>query len=322
MRRGTAHLVMPENIDAVQDIDEVLLLAFDFEDDMPQDMGPARTGWHADVLDSIHAETGVYVADLLPLSGGDPDYAKIEARLNAAGFDTYDSDTRLEVYRGPVVCSPECGEDCHRDDEPAGAWVGRMHVSADMLGHPDDANPHGITRPHLRDLDPETLAGITCDGCGRTGLDEYACPLALKHNEPTCLDCCGCPEHVADAATLAAVLDPENTGTRVDLARARRALDALGDPADWDDLAVVEYYVQEVREALAAPAPIEHAGAGRYTATLIIGDVYEVTLEAGDIDEAREMLEDLDPDNLDDDVTAEWCEVSRHVLELDQDGPR
>lgn len=316
MRRGTAHLVMPENIDGVQDIDEVLALAFDFEDDMPQDMGPARTAWHADVLDSILAATGVYVADLLPLTGGDPDYAKIEARLNAAGFDTYDSDTRLEVYRGPVICSPECGEDCHRDDEPAGAWVGRMHVSADMVGHPDDANPHGIPRPdaatlaavldpeHIRDARAYVAARLeNCAEWENDGDDDE------PHGDRAALE-------VLDTALDALA------GLPVDVARARRALDALGDIYEDDDINVLAYYIQEVREALAAPAPIEHAGAGRYTATLIIGDVYEVTLEAGNIDEAREMLDDLDPDNPDEGTTAEWCEVSRHVLELDQDGPR
>lgn len=337
MRRGTNHEYMPEDV-----ADDAYVLGLDFADDMPERFGPERFGWHVAALVNIHAATGVAVSDLFPADDTrDPDYSTLCGRLNFAGFDTYESDTTLEIYREPVTCSEDCAEECR----PAGAWLGRLHVSADMLG-PDDVNPHGIPRPLLRELDADTLAAIPCDGCGSRVLDWYACPGALKNNEPTCLDCCGCPEHaeMCDAcgeSLPANALTEHGDGTAtcgpcsvivkatgqvgahdlesIDMARARRALDALGNPADWDDLGAVEYYVQEVREALAGPAPLEPAGPGRYVAEVLIGTVYRIELEASNLDEARSMLDELDPDDTAENAHAEEVDTARTVLEIQRE---
>lgn len=325
MRRGTHHEYMPEDV-----ADAAYVLGLDFADDMPQETGPARTAWHADALDTIYAETGVYVADLLPLDGTDPDYATACARLNAAGFDTFDSDTTLEVYNEPTRCGEYCATECHRASQ-------------------DDANPHGMPRPtnvtrrcpdcgENRDPDAFGEWASRCDWCH---VDTSHDPNTDRTAGPVSHD----PASIRDArAYVAARLenctewendgdDDEPHGDRaalevldtaldtlaglpVDVARARRALADLGDPADWDDLGVVEFYVQEIREALEGPAPLEPAGPGRYAAQVLIGTVYRVELDAANLEEARELAEDIDPDDTPDNAYAEEVDVSRVVLDV------
>lgn len=111
---------------------------FDFEDEMPRE-GPKRAQWHNEMLDILHDNHGIEVDDLkvnpnewnqcgsckgkgcrncknsgITDGSQDPDYAEAASRLHAKGLDTYDSDTRFEVYNGKANCDEE---DCH--DLPA-----------------------------------------------------------------------------------------------------------------------------------------------------------------------------------------------------------
>lgn len=330
MRRGTNHEMMPEDVAAAG-----YVLGLDFEDSMPQDMGADRAAWHRDALKAIQDATGVHVLDLVPAGYEDPRYSTVCDRLNAAGFDTYDSDTTLEVYRGPVTCSPDCATDCQR------------------AGHPDDANPYGMPRPTNvtrrcpdcgEDRDPDAFGewASRCDWCRvdisrDPNTDRTAGPAA--HDPASIRDARAyvaarlenCTEWESDGDddephTDRAALEVLDTaldtlaGLPVDVARARRALADMGDPADWDDLGVVEYYVQEIREALEGPAPVEPAGPGRYVAEVLIGTVYRVELDADSLEEARELAEDIDPDDEPEGVTVEDVDTSRIVLDVTREG--
>lgn len=91
--RGTAHDYQPEEVEP--------LYTLDFCDDMPEEQ-PERAHWHNSALVGLQESTGVTLADLqvTPEQDTDPNYSEVADRLNAAGFDTYDSDTLFEVFAG------------------------------------------------------------------------------------------------------------------------------------------------------------------------------------------------------------------------------
>lgn len=93
---GTAHEYQPE-------MD--WWLCADFEDFMPE-AEPMRHEWHNSILGLFEREAGVKLSDL-KTEDGDPDYGEVARRLNANGFDTYESDNYFEVYNGAVPCA-EC----------------------------------------------------------------------------------------------------------------------------------------------------------------------------------------------------------------------
>lgn len=45
---------------------------------------------------------------------------------------------------------------------------------------------------HLRDMNIEELSSIPCEICGIGKMDDEACIVAMKNNEPVCSVCCGC----------------------------------------------------------------------------------------------------------------------------------
>lgn len=288
-RRGTHHVFLPEDI-----AEDVLVFALDFEPDadnpMPTDDDAARHAWHVAALADLSTITGVPCVNLAGVAGVDPDYPAICARLNAAGFDTYDSDTRTEVYAGPITCGDDCATECHADNDHANphgiarpsrvdrarAWLVEM---ADYLTKcdedADDVDAFETLTDALRALESAdrmraaVLPGINvtrCEDCGTADVAEYGCPFALHVGERLCLDCCGCPEHVEEshdpnATTPAASPDPETRAAHV------------------------------------------------YAAEILIGTAYRIEVLAASADEARALLEAIDPDDVD----------PEHVEELDTD---
>jgi len=277
-RYGTPHEYMPDDLS-----EHALVLAFDFEDD--HEVTPAAlAARNASRLLDL-AAAGIECLDQDPAA---IDWETLEARANRAGHDTYNSDTRWELYAGSITCSDDCTEEC--SPRPS-----RVRVSADM------ANPHGIARPsrvdrarawladmadYLARIDDdnddadalETLGDALrvleaadmadrCEDCREADITEYGCPFALHTGDRLCLECCGCPEHVEEsheqnATTPAASPDPETPGE----ARA-------------------------------------------YRVTFVLGTTYEATVNARTAAEAAALIEELDADDADE------IEVNREVLD-------
>lgn len=97
---GTPHEFEPEDVDALN--------YFDFEGEMPdtdRDGKEAVDAWHHTNLDILAEEYGIEVEDLKRMitnDYSDDAYNIAERRLNLAGLDTYQSDTRFEVFK-PIV---------------------------------------------------------------------------------------------------------------------------------------------------------------------------------------------------------------------------
>lgn len=92
MSLGTSHEFEPEDIDALN--------YFDFEGEMPHDDAEAQV-WHHTNMDILAEEHKIEVEDLKRMITNDyidDAYNIAERRLNLAGLDTYQSDTRFEVY--------------------------------------------------------------------------------------------------------------------------------------------------------------------------------------------------------------------------------
>lgn len=92
MTLGTSHEYEPEDIDALN--------YFDFEGEMPLDEVEAKV-WHKANMDILAEEHKIEVEDLkrmIDMDYSDDAYNIAERRLNLAGMDTYQSDTRFEVY--------------------------------------------------------------------------------------------------------------------------------------------------------------------------------------------------------------------------------
>lgn len=333
MRPGTNHEMMPDDVDAV------LVVGLDFADDMPQDVGPDRDAWHVAALARIEAETGVALADLMPAPGTDPDYRTACARLNAAGFDTYDSDTTLEAYSAPVTCGPDCAREC--------APV------APAAPEP----PRRMTRADILELELDRLAGLLRDAHETTG---HRWTWTGNIHAPVTYSCaCGLRAEPATVARLAHTGDPV-TGVRStistdDAGPARRMLRELDRNASHGHVTTCDtcgrqpaYRSTDDRYSMCLPcARRRDASHDRVTATggawfgrmhvsadmvpamapdtprtwhaeLLVGTVYAVTVQARTRDEALELLADIDPDNLPGDV----CDVDRHVLALDPETDR
>jgi hypothetical protein len=87
MQHGKQHDIEPDSI-------EDYLCAIWF-DEMPES-GLAE--WHRSQILNVSQCTGVRVSDIYTTDDTEPDYAELARRVNAAGWDTYDSDTRLIVF--------------------------------------------------------------------------------------------------------------------------------------------------------------------------------------------------------------------------------
>lgn len=87
MPLGKNHDIEPEDID-----DYVVAI---WEDEAP-DSDLAE--WYNSHLDNIADETGIEVDDLKTLGEEQPNWEALLSRIHQAGWDTYDSDTRLLVF--------------------------------------------------------------------------------------------------------------------------------------------------------------------------------------------------------------------------------
>jgi hypothetical protein len=87
MTYGKNHDIEPDNI-------EDYLCAAWFED-MPE---TAQKEWHRDQIINIAESVGVNLSDVFLPVDGYPDYDEVIRRVHIAGWDTYDSDTRLIVF--------------------------------------------------------------------------------------------------------------------------------------------------------------------------------------------------------------------------------
>ena len=140
--RGRAHQIEP---------DADALCFVDFEE------APAfetRATWMRDALDDIMATTEVVLDDIIVTYDGEVEWwNEAERRLNRAGWDTYNSDTRFEVYVDALECSPECDDECIEapaagaGENGAPGLPSRVYVSPNLRAL-DHANPHGMPRPH------------------------------------------------------------------------------------------------------------------------------------------------------------------------------
>lgn len=146
--RGRAHQIEPD-ADALCFVDFEEAPAFDTRAE-----NETRREWMRDALHDIMATTEVALDDILFGFDGELDvWNEAERRLNRAGWDTYNSDTRFEVYVDALECSPECDDECAEapaaDGEENGApgFSSRVYVSPNLCAL-DNANPHGMPRPH------------------------------------------------------------------------------------------------------------------------------------------------------------------------------
>lgn len=305
MSRGTNHEMMPE------DVDGVLIVGLDFAGDMPQDIGPDRDAWHAAALEAIQVATGISFADLVPAPGTDPDYRTVCARLNAAGFDTYDSDTTLEAYNAPVTCGPDCAREC-TPVAPATPEPPRRMTHADVL----ELELDRLAR-HLREA--HDVAGHRWTWTGNFHAPEtYSCACGLRAEPATVARLA----HTGDPVTgVRSTIDPDDAGP------ARRMLRDLDRNASHDHVTATGtdspestggawfgrmHVSADMVPAMAPDTP------RTWHAELLIGTVYAVTVQARTRAEALELLADIDPDNMPGDV----CDVDRHVLALDPETDR
>ena len=146
---GTAHETMPDD-------DSLCLVDFDEWTDWGH-MSGTRITSNRDALAGIEAETEVHLLDLLDLLDSIGEFGvwnEAERRLNLAGWDTYNSDSTFCVYAESVTCSEDCATECRHPALAISAETARqpegpsrVYVSPNLRAN-DDANPHGIARPH------------------------------------------------------------------------------------------------------------------------------------------------------------------------------
>jgi hypothetical protein len=86
---GKSHEIEPDDLD-----DFIYAVWFD---EMPDDEEEART-FHNQALMRIADTVGIFLHDLRPQGSDCPDYDEVERRVNKAGLDTYNSDTRFIVF--------------------------------------------------------------------------------------------------------------------------------------------------------------------------------------------------------------------------------
>ena len=78
---------------------EAFVVAAWFEDIEPEATASMLLAWHKNALANIARQTGIDTAGIKVTRFGDF-YGEVGRRVRAAGFDTYDSDTRFIVFPG------------------------------------------------------------------------------------------------------------------------------------------------------------------------------------------------------------------------------
>jgi hypothetical protein len=304
-RYGTPHEFMPDDLS-----EHALVLAFDFEDD--HEVTPAAlAARNASRLLDLHA-AGIDCLDQDPAA---IDWETLEARANRAGHDTYNSDTRWELYAGSITCSDDCTEEC--SPRPS-----RVRVSADM------ADPHGIARPSRVDRARAWLADMAdyldridsdSDDVDTDALETLEDALRVLEAADTLEPCehghqeCSteprgrCTNEAADLADRCEdcrEADVTEYGCPFALHVGERlCLDCCGCPEH-----VEESHDQNVTTPATAPDQETPGEARAYRVTFTLGNTYETTVNARTAAEAAALIEGLDEDDADE------IEVSREVL--------